>query len=141
MTLSCLCGSTEIRLGKRPDHINECNCRFCSSAGAQWAYFDPSDVGIRGETTGFRRTDKSSPVAERRFCATCGSTTHFVLTNEAAAKFGRRIVGVNMRLADEQDLQGIELRYPDGRNWPGSGPFGFVREPQTIGRAGQPEAI
>ena len=43
-------------------------------------------------------------------------------------------MGVNMRLADEKDLVGIELRYPDGRTWPGKGAFGYVQEARIIGR-------
>jgi len=42
-------------------------------------------------------------------------------------------MGVNLRLADEKDLAGIELRYPDGRAWPGKGAFGYVREPRIMG--------
>jgi len=42
-------------------------------------------------------------------------------------------MGVNMRLADEKELAGIELRYPDGRTWPGTGDFGYVREARIIG--------
>ena len=41
-------------------------------------------------------------------------------------------MGVNMLLADEQDLAGIELRYPDGRSWPGEGEFGYVREHRVL---------
>ena len=38
------------------------------------------------------------------------------------------MMGANMRLADEADLAGIELRYPDGRAWSGEGEFGHARE-------------
>ena len=133
LSLSCLCGQVRIELPQRPEFINECNCTFCSKSGARWAYFHPSDVAITGATSGFSRSDKEDPAAELRFCADCGSTTHFVLTPSAVAKFGNVQVGVNMRLADEADLAGIELRYPDGRAWPGTGNFGYVREARIIG--------
>ena len=42
-------------------------------------------------------------------------------------------MGVNMLLADERDLAGIELRYPDGRAWSGEGDFTYVREARIIG--------
>lgn len=42
-------------------------------------------------------------------------------------------MGVNMHLADEDDLAGIELRYPDGRAWPGKGDFGYAQEARIIG--------
>jgi len=37
-----------------------------------------------------------------------------------------------MRLADESDLAGIELRYPDGYAWSGAGDFGYVQEARII---------
>ena len=86
-----------------------------------------------GPTKGYSRDDKDDPAAELRFCANCGSTTHFVLTASAVSKFGNSQIGVNVRLADEKDLAGLELRYPDGRAWPGQGAFGYVREARIIG--------
>jgi hypothetical protein len=47
-------------------------------------------------------------------------------------------MGVNMRLADEKDLAGIELRYPDGRAWSGKGGFGYVQEARIIGPISDP---
>lgn len=39
-----------------------------------------------------------------------------------------------MRLADERNLTGIELRYPDGQAWSGKGDFDYVREARIIGQ-------
>jgi hypothetical protein len=134
LNFSCPCGQVRIKIAKRPDFINECNCTLCSKAGASWAYFHPSDVGIEGATKGYRREDKEDPAVEIHSCANCGSTTHFVLTASAVSKFGNIQMGVNVRLADEKDLAGIELRYPDGLAWSGKGEFGYVREARIIGR-------
>ena len=133
LKLSCLCGQVRIETRKRPDFIHECNCSLCRNAGAQWGYFHPSEVSVEGPTKGFSRADKADPGAEIRFCENCGATTHFVLTESAVSKFGDVQVGVNLRLADEADLAGIELRYPDGRGWSGKGGFGYVREARIIG--------
>jgi len=132
LALSCHCGRARVELEKRPEYVNECNCSLCGKTGARWAYFHPSDVRVDGPTLAYRRSDKDAPNAEVHFCAICGATTHFVLTENAIAKFGDTMVGVNMRLADERDLVGLELRFPDGRAWPGEGPFGYVREAQTF---------
>lgn len=132
MNLSCHCGQIRLKLGKRPDYINECNCTLCSKSGARWAYFHPSEVAVAGDPAGYSREDKAEPNARIQFCATCGATTHFTLTPHAVAKFGNTLMGVNMRLADERDLAGIELRYPDGRAWPGEGDFTYVREPRIL---------
>ena len=134
LTLACLCGAVRIDLAKRPEYINECNCTLCAKSGARWAYFHPSEVNIEGATGKYSREDKDNPAAEIHFCGRCGSTTHFVLTESAIAKFGNVQMGVNMLLADEGDLAGIELRYPDGRNWSGGAEFGYVRGPRVIGR-------
>jgi hypothetical protein len=133
MTLSCLCGRVHIIVERRPEYVNECNCTLCSKTGARWGYFHPPEVGIDGSTRGYCRTDKDDPNAEVHFCAECGSTTHFVLTKGAISKFGNTLMGVNMWLANEHDLRGIEVRYPDGQAWSGSGSFAYIREPRLIG--------
>lgn len=133
LKVSCLCGQVRVEARKRPEFVNECNCTLCAKSGARWAYFHPAEVVVEGETRGFSRSDKDDPAAEVHFCPTCGSTTHFVLTASAVAKFGNVQMGVNTRLADEADLAGIELRYPDGRAWDGAGGFGYVREPRILG--------
>src|SRR6188508_3069844 len=135
LKLSCHCGQIRIEITKRPDFINECNCTLCSKSGARWAYFHPSEVSVEGAAKGYCREDKNDPAAEIQFCAKCGSTTHFTLTASAASKFGNDLMGVNMWLADERDLAGIELRYPDGRAWSGAGDFGYVREAVILGRS------
>jgi hypothetical protein len=132
LKLSCLCGQVRIEIPERPKFINACNCTLCSKSGAHWAYFHPTHVVVEGATKGYSREDKDDPAAEIHFCATCGSTTHFTLTASAVTKFGDVQMGVNMRLADANDLAGIELRYPDGRAWPGNGAVGSVRPAQII---------
>jgi hypothetical protein len=106
---------------------------LCSKTGARWAYFSPAEVVVDGSTTGYCRADKEDPNAEVHFCAGCGSTTHFVLTKAAVSKFGNTLMGVNMWLADERDLRGVEVRYPDGQAWSGVGGFDYVREARVIG--------
>lgn len=135
LTLSCLCGQVSLSVETVPDHVNACNCTLCSKSGAHWAYYAPSAVGVEGATKGYRRGDKDDPAAELHFCGTCGATTHFVLTESAVARFGNTLMGVNMALAAEDDLAGIELRFPDGRGWAGEGAFDYVREARVLGRA------
>jgi hypothetical protein len=134
LKLSCLCGRVRVTTSKSPDYVNECNCTLCAKAGARWAYFDPAEVSVEGETGAHRREDKADPFAEVHFCMRCGSTTHFVLTPSAVAKFGNTLMGVNARLADDSELVGVELRYPDGRAWPGEGEFTYLRPARIIGR-------
>ncbi len=134
LKVSCHCGRVSVQTEKRPDFIHECNCTLCQKTGATWGYFGPEQVAIKGHTISYSRTDKPEAGVSIHFCPHCGSTTHFELTDAAIAKFGNTMLGVNMRLADESDLQGVELRYPDGRAWSGEGEFGYVREPRTLGQ-------
>jgi hypothetical protein len=131
---SCLCGQVRIEIANRPDFIHECNCTLCSKSGARWSYLHPSEARVEGATQGYSRDDKDDPAAEIHFCTTCGSTTHFVLTQSAVARYGNSQMGVNMWLADPEELTGMELRYPDGRGWAGEGAFGYVRDAYVIGQ-------
>lgn len=138
LKLSCLCGQVHVETKKKPDYVHECNCTLCSKTGARWAYYHPSEVVVEGTTAGYCRGDKAEPAARIRFCGNCGSTTHFVLTAGAVGKFGNTMMGVNVRLASEDDLAGVELRYPDGRAWSGEGAFGYVRQARTMGQEATP---
>lgn len=131
--MTCLCGQVSVTPAKTPEYIHACNCTLCSKSGAWWGYYHPDQVAVAGETIGFRRSDKTEPGSELRFCPRCGTTTHFVLTESAVAVHGNVMMGVNLRLADQAELAGIELRYPDGKAWPGEGPFGYVRQAEIIG--------
>ena len=88
---------------------------------------------MEGAAKGYCRQDKEDPAAEVRFCERCGSTTHFSLTPSAISKFGNTLMGVNMLLADESGLSGVELRFPNGQAWSGAGEFTYVQEARITG--------
>ncbi len=132
--LSCHCGQVSMVVERRPDYIHACNCSLCTKTGAHWSYFHPSEVKVEGATQNYSRTDKDDPSASVHFCPKCGSTTHFTLTESAVAQYGDVQLGVNMLLAEESDLAGVELRYPDGQAWSGGADFGYVRKPSIIGQ-------
>ena len=132
MRLACLCGGVTVETDQRPAYLFRCNCDLCRKSGATWGYFPPPEVNVSGKTGAYRRADKPSPNCTLHFCPTCGATTHFETTPEAAARTGQAMVGVNFALADESELAGIELQFPDGRNWSGEGPFAFVRPARVL---------
>ena len=133
MKLSCICGRVQVEVATRPEYINECNCALCRKSGARWGYFQPAEVTVTGATTGYCREDKAEPAVEIHFCPTCGAATHWVLNRSGVARFGNVRMGVNMALAEERELAGVELRYPDGQAWSGEGDHGYVRAPRTLG--------
>jgi hypothetical protein len=130
----CLCGEIRIETTRAPDFIHACNCNLCTATGAHWAYFAPQEVKVTGSGSTYSRSDKPDPAAAVHFCTVCGTTTHFTLTESAIAQFGNTMMGVNVRLTDENTLAGIERRFPDGRAWQGSGDFSYVRAAEIIGK-------
>jgi hypothetical protein len=70
----CLCGAVRYAARGRPTHVNYCHCRMCLKAtGAPvsaWATFPSARVTFTKSAPTLRR---SSAIAQRGFCATCGS--------------------------------------------------------------------
>lgn len=134
MTSNCLCGAARVTIEAKPEFIHDCNCSLCRKSGGAWAYFSASQVQIDGKTSFAMRKDKKNPAAEVHSCASCATTTHFVMAKSFTDKHGPiDMVGVNMRLFDIADIKGVEVRFPDGKEWSGKGEFGYRREPVTIG--------
>lgn len=133
MTGNCLCGAVSVTIDDKPEFINDCNCSLCRKVGGVWGYFPSSSVKTIGNTFSFVRRDKKIPGVEVHSCKTCATTTHWVLTksfkelNPSADR-----VGVNMRLFNPDELVGVEVRFPNGKDWVGEGPFGHRRTAVTI---------
>lgn len=128
MTGTCLCGAVRVTLAAKPEFIHDCNCDLCRKSGAAWGYFPAAQVSAEGETISAMRVDKPEPAAEVHSCASCAATTHFVIARSFMERHGAiDLVGVNMRLFDLGELNGVEVRFPNGRDWSGEGPFDYRR--------------
>ncbi len=134
MISSCGCGAVKVNLRHRPEFINSCNCSFCDSAAADWGYFDIKSVEVIGQTKSITRADKLNPVVAIHICEVCSITTHWKLTkaHEKRPDFAG-LMGVNMRLFDDKDLKGIEMRFPDGKAWSGQGRYDLRKPSITLG--------
>jgi hypothetical protein len=78
LTGGCQCGAIRFALTAAPVRISICHCRMCQKAsGAPFASFadiEKNDfVWTRGKPAAF----KSSSIAERDFCAQCGTPLSF----------------------------------------------------------------
>lgn len=107
----CLCGSVSVEIDEAPEYINICNCRFCRSLGAAWGYFRKAQVQVDGETRPFRRNDLDEIWLEGHFCPNCGTCTHYINVGDPE----RDRTAVNTRVFEQDDLDGIEVRYLDIR--------------------------
>jgi len=133
MLATCVCGAVSVRIDDLPTHINDCNCTLCRKSGGAWGYFAAQSVGIEGPTTSVTRRDMERPAVELHFCGECGTTTHWALTDAYKAEHpDADTMGMNMRLFDPDKLAGVELRFPDGKNWTRPRPS-MRRDPVVIG--------
>lgn len=68
---------------------------------------------MEGNTSTYQRDDLGyDPWCEVRFCPRCGTTTHFVVIQPDL-----KGIGINMRLFEQDELDGIEMRYYDSRSF------------------------
>jgi hypothetical protein len=116
---ACHCGAVRITVPRKPDYMNNCNCTLCTKHAGLWGYYDPFEVSISGDTRTYIRADMAEPAIGTHFCGTCGCTTHWRMLEAFAANHPEMPprMGVNMRLFEGEAVEGVEVRFPDGRAW------------------------
>ncbi len=112
----CPCGGVTVTVPGRPDYLNSCNCTLCWRLGTLWGYYDPSEVTVEGETRAFQRSDIEVWL-DTNFCPTCSA----VVSWTAVRELSEPRMGVNMRLFDPDELEGLPVRFPDNRAWDDEG--------------------
>ena len=128
----CHCGNVSVEVARAPEFINLCDCSLCRKSGGAWGYYPKAEVTVSGVPTDYRRADADADeqFVEMHFCSSCGTTTHWTLTENAE---GDRL-GVNIRIFDPAELEGVEVRTIDGLHWDGSAPPQHRRPPGAFGR-------
>ena len=70
----CQCGAVRYRLTATPTGENICHCRMCQKAGgAPFMAFAGAPLNALSWTRGAPKIFRSSAIAERGFCAECGT--------------------------------------------------------------------
>ncbi len=110
---TCHCGRVTIRLARKPEYINHCNCTLCSATGFQGIYYSSDELAIEGQFDSYVRSDLSEIYLRNLRCANCGTPTHWEPLGEPPYER----MGVNARLLDPAALEGVEVREIDGRSW------------------------
>ena len=78
LTGGCQCGAIRFALTAAPVRISICHCRMCQKAsGAPFASFADIEKSDFAWTRGKPAAFKSSSIAERDFCAQCGTPLSF----------------------------------------------------------------
>ncbi|QDM16518.1 GFA family protein [Tardiphaga sp. vice352] len=74
LTGGCQCGAIRFALSAAPTRVSLCHCRMCQKAtGAPFASFADIPNANFAWTRGTPSSFKSSSIAERDFCAACGT--------------------------------------------------------------------
>ena len=113
MVAACHCGRATIRLPRKPDYVNDCNCSLCTATGFQGIYFASDELVIDGEFDRYVRSDMAEPCLAVLRCKTCGTPTHWTPLGEPPYER----MGVNARLVAPALLEGVDVRQVDGRSW------------------------
>ncbi|MGZ5779111.1 MAG: aldehyde-activating protein [Croceibacterium sp.] len=96
----------------RPEYMNSCDCSACFKLGGLTGYFRPDEVTVEGETKTFVRSDIPAWIAFV-FCPTCCAEVGWT----SLEPLDPPRMGVSMRLFEPDDLVGIPIRFPNGRDW------------------------
>ena len=126
---ACLCGAVTVTVPGKPEYMNSCDCSACFKLGNLTGYFAPDDVTIEGETKRFVRSD-IVPYIAFVFCPACSAAVGWT----SLEPLDPPRMGVNMRLFDPDELVGVPVRFPNGRDW------GDESEPPAPRRAEVPFA-
>jgi hypothetical protein len=116
---TCHCGAVRLTIPRKPDYVNDCNCTLCTKHAGLWGYYDPAEVSISGDTRTYIRADMAEPAIGTHFCGICGCTTHWRMLEAFTATHPGMPprMGINMRLFAAEAVEGVEVRFPDGRAW------------------------
>src|ERR1700735_1690220 len=88
LTGGCQCGAVRFALSAAPIRVSICHCRMCQKAsGAPFASFADIERSDFAWTRGTPAAFRSSSIAERDFCAACGTPLSF-----------RRIAGTRIEI-------------------------------------------
>ncbi|WP_257165272.1 GFA family protein [Bradyrhizobium sp. SRS-191] len=78
LTGGCQCGAVRYALMSAPTRVSICHCRMCQKAsGAPFASFADVNRENFAWTRGTPGTFRSSSIADRYFCAACGTPLGF----------------------------------------------------------------
>lgn len=84
----CLCGAVRYTLARPSDDVAHCHCRICRRASGAafvtWATVARADLAVAGEVRWFR----SSTLAKRGSCPTCGTQLFFAQEIDEGASAG-----------------------------------------------------
>jgi hypothetical protein len=112
LTGGCQCGAVRYRLDAQPSGANICHCRMCQKAGGgPFMAFGGVRVGELVFTRGAPKVFASSSIAERGFCAECGTPLTYRLFDRDRAAVTLGSLDEPAAVAPESQF-GVESKLP-----------------------------
>ena len=107
---SCHCGVITYEIDEEPQWLTECNCSFCSKAGALWFHADRNNVTVKYEPESVVRYVWGDKTIAFISCKSCGGTTHC----ESLRPEEHTRMALNVRMASSSSFEDIRVRHFDG---------------------------
>ncbi|XP_014555653.1 hypothetical protein COCVIDRAFT_38691 [Bipolaris victoriae FI3] len=120
-TASCHCGAftytvtTSPPLNASDAVIKQCNCSICARNGYMFIYVANERVVFeKGALEEFQCYSFATNKVGHYFCGTCGSSC---MLRSKEADFMPGITGINVRMLQDVDLEGIKVDHLDGKSF------------------------
>jgi hypothetical protein len=108
---SCHCGAIAFEAEGELKGLEVCNCSYCARAAYVHWYVPPAAFRvIRGEHA-YETYQFGTHTSRNHFCRTCG------ISPFRRARSDPNLVDVNVRCLESVDIETLEVRRFDGRNW------------------------
>ncbi len=103
---ACHCGDVRVEVGGAPEYLNECQCSVCRRYGVRWGYYAGDQVRVAGDVDVYAWGPREIEFCR---CRRCGCVSHWRI-----AGGDRSRVGVNGRLFEPRDVEGVPVRQSAG---------------------------
>jgi len=110
----CQCGKVQFEVALDLDHVISCNCSRCRRLGSLMAFAPATDFKLLSGEEALTEYLFNQHIIHHLFCANCGIESFARGKNPAN---GADTVAVNVRCLDNVDLDVLDVRKFDGRNF------------------------
>lgn len=107
----CHCGAIAYEVAEDPpSEAMACNCSICRRQAPLHHFTTPDKFTLHGSRDGLTSYRFNHHVIDHLFCATCGCTPFA----EGTGPGGKPMVEINLRCADDVDLDALKITHYDG---------------------------
>jgi hypothetical protein len=108
---SCHCDSIRFEVDGELSGLEVCNCSICTRTGYIHWYVPPERFRLSTSEDAIATYQFGTRTAKHHFCRSCG------ISPFRRARSNPNEVDVNVRCLDGVDIDALETRAFDGRNW------------------------